>query len=389
MAGAAGHPPGGAPCRAERPARDGAGVRGLGELRPLDRYVVKEFWKIFVTTALGFPVLVIIIDVVDHLEKYLVRHLTAKQIALSYLYWIPDSMFLVLPAAVLFATVFSIGAFTRHSEITAAKASGVSFHRMVLPIFAASGLVMLLALALGELVPVTNAKRDEILEERKYRPGQNRFNFAYAAREGRVYKIGNLTLERGAIDVLEIERKGIGPDYPTILIAARTARWDTLAARWTLAGGTVHVAPDSVRDFAFEFDSLRDAKFTEAPVDLTALPRSPDQMRFAELRRFIHSLERSGGNVNELKVELSLKLAIPVTCLIIALFGAPLATSTQRGGTALGIGVSLATTILFLMLIQITKAVGQGGVIPPYLAAWLPSLLFGAVGTVLLTKVRT
>jgi lipopolysaccharide export system permease protein len=31
-------------------------------------------------------------------------------------------MFMVLPAAVLFASVFSIGALTRHSEITAAKA---------------------------------------------------------------------------------------------------------------------------------------------------------------------------------------------------------------------------------------------------------------------------
>ena len=82
-------------------------------LRPLDRYVMGEFWKIFITTSFGFPVLVIIIDVVDHLEKYLNRHLTVKQIALSYLYWIPDSMFLVLPAAVLFATVFSIGGFTR------------------------------------------------------------------------------------------------------------------------------------------------------------------------------------------------------------------------------------------------------------------------------------
>ena len=298
-------------------------------------------------------------------------------------------MFLVLPAAVLFATVFSIGAFTRHSEITAAKASGVSFHRMVLPIFAASSLVMLLALGLGELVPVTNAKRDQIIEDHRYRPGQNRFNFAYAASEGRVYKVGTLTLERRTIDGLEIERKGVSPEYPTILIAARAAQWDSLTGRWTLQSGTLHIVPDSARDFAFGFDSLYDAKFTEAPVDLTALPRLPDQMRFAELRRFIHSAERSGMNVNELKVELSLKLAIPVTCLIIALFGAPLATSTQRGGTALGIGVSLATTILFLMLIQITKAVGQGGVIPPYLAAWLPSLLFGTVGAVLLTRVRT
>ena len=155
-------------------------------LRPLDRYVLSEFSKIFVTTALGFPLVVIMIDLTDRLDRYLARQLPPKQIALSYLYWIPDSMFMVLPAAVLFATVFSIGAFTRHSEITAAKASGISFHRLVMPIFIGAMFITLLALALGEVVPLTNEKRSELLEERKFRRGNDRFNFAYAAERGRV-----------------------------------------------------------------------------------------------------------------------------------------------------------------------------------------------------------
>jgi lipopolysaccharide export system permease protein len=137
------------------------------------------------------------------------------------------------------------------------------------------------------------------------------------------------------------------------------------------------------------FDSLRDRRLTEAPIDLTAASRSPDEMRFAELHRFIQAFQRSGGDANELKVELALKIAIPVTCLIIVFFGAPLATSTKRGGAAYGIGVSLATTILFLMLIQVTKAIGGGGVIPPYIAAWLPNALFGAMGVILLARTRT
>jgi lipopolysaccharide export system permease protein len=379
----------GGAARARHARGAGGGVKLLPAVRPLDRYVLAEFMKVFLNMALGFPVLVIIIDVVDHLEKYLNRHLTWKQIALSYVYWIPDSMFLVLPVAVLFATVFSIGAFTRHSEITAAKASGMSFHRVVAPIFVAAAAVMVLALGLGELVPVTNGKRLEILEEHKYRPGQNRFNFAYSAQDGRIYKIGNLVIERHTIDVLEIERKGGGVDYPTVLIASQLAQWDSVTGKWMLKFGTLHVVPDSAHDFAVSFDSLRDSRFTEAPVDLTALPRSPDEMRFGELRRYILSLERSGANVNEMKVELSLKIAIPVTCLIIALFGAPLATSTQRGGTAVGFGISLATTLIFLMMIQVTKAIGYGGIVPPYLAAWLPSLLFGSAGAVLLARVRT
>src|SRR3954470_18537149 len=102
---------------------------------PLDRYVFLEFWKILVSTALGFPLLLVIIDLTDNLEKYLARNLPRGDIALSYLYWIPESMFMVLPAAVLFATIFSIGAFTRHSEITAGQASSLRLSRLALPLF--------------------------------------------------------------------------------------------------------------------------------------------------------------------------------------------------------------------------------------------------------------
>jgi len=132
-------------------------------VRALDRYVFTEFWKIFVTTALGFPILVNIIDLTDNLDKYLGQNLSAGRIALSYLYWLPDSMFMVLPAAVLFATVFSIGALTRHSEITAAKASGISFYRFIAPIFVGAIIATILGLILGELAPLTNKKRLDTL----------------------------------------------------------------------------------------------------------------------------------------------------------------------------------------------------------------------------------
>jgi len=120
-----------------------------------------------------------------------------------------------------------------------------------------------------------------------------------------------------------------------------------------------------------------------------ATPKNPEDMRFAELRRFVAALQRSGGNADELKVELAQKIAVPVTCIIIALFGAPLATSTQRGGAAYGIAISLATTVLFLMMIQLTKAVGAKGLIPPYLAAWIPNAMFSVAGIFLLARVRT
>jgi lipopolysaccharide export system permease protein len=357
-------------------------------MRPLDRYVFGEFWKIFVVTALGFPILVIVIDLTDNLEKYLNKRVPRSDIALSYLYWLPDSMFMILPAAVLFATVFSVGNFTRHSEITAAKASGISFYRMILPIIVGALLAATLDLGLGEVVPITNAKRADLLGDARFRTDSVRWNFAHAAEHGRVYKAGMLDRVRGEIRDLQIERKGRGPEYPTYVVTAREAAWQQ-GRGWALQTGAMHVIPDSAGDVAFTFDQMIDRKLVERPADLMAKPRSPQEMRYTELTRFIVALERSGGDANVLRVERALKIAIPVTCLVIALFGAPLATSTQRGGTAFGVGISLATTVIFLMMIQLTKAIGGKGLINPDLAAWIPNVVFAAIGLFLLARVRT
>ena len=358
-------------------------------IRPLDRYVFSEFWKIFMMTALGFPLLIIIIDLTDNLDKYLNRQLPTDQIALSYLYFIPDSMFLVMPAAVLFATVFSIGALTRHAEITAAKASGISFYRLTLPIYLGAVFAAGAALALGELVPITNGKRADLLEEKKFQPGSDRYNFAFAAERGRVYKISSLNAEKGKLEGIEIERKGKGIDYPTYVLTADQGDWNAKRG-WALTKGAIHVIPsDTLADVTFAFDSLHDQSMREAPTELIATPKAPQEMGYRALSRYIASLERSGGDANELRVERALKIAIPITCIIIALFGAPLATSTQRGGAAYGIGISLATTVIFLMLIQLTKAVGGKGLITPEIAAWMPNAVFAMIGTVMLARVRT
>ena len=84
-----------------------------------------------------------------------------------------------------------------------------------------------------------------------------------------------------------------------------------------------------------------------------------------ELGNYIQSMELSGTDVNQLRVERMLKIAIPATCVIIMLFGAPLATSSQRGGAAYGVGVSLGTTVIFLMLVQLTQARRREGAREP------------------------
>ena len=362
--------------------------------RPLDRYIFGEFWRIFLGTALGFPILIVIIDLTDHLDRYLNRQIPRGDIILSYIYFLPESAFQVVPAAVLFATVFSIGALTRHAEVTAAKASGISFYRLILPILVGATIATGLDLALGEVMPVTTRMRNELLRDERTTEGVARTNFAFAGDLGRVYKIAMLETDKQRVTGLEIERKGNGPAYPTYLLSADSGHYEqgnsvTGRSPWRLKNGQLNIVSDTGGSFMLQFKSGYDKTFQERPQDMMSAPRSPQEMRYNELSRFIASAERSGSDVNTLRVERMLKIAIPVTCIIIALFGAPLATSTQRGGAAYGIAVSLGTTVVFLLAIQLTKAFGGKGLISPDLAAWIPSIAFAGIGLVLMARVKT
>jgi lipopolysaccharide export system permease protein len=235
-----------------------------------------------------------------------------------------------------------------------------------------------------------NRRRNELRKEVTYTTGTERYNFAFASGEGRVYKVQQLQTASGTAEAVQVERRGLEGDstYPTWIVSAQRAKWQA-GNGWLMMSGTMHVLTGERNDVTIAFDSLRDRHFVETPVQLMASPRAPEDMRYEELGRYIRALERSGSDVNRIKVERALKIAVPVTCIIIAIFGAPLATSTQRGGAAWGIGLSLAVTVLFLVSIQLTQAIGAKAVMDPTLAAWLPNILFGVGGLLLLARVRT
>jgi LPS export ABC transporter permease LptG len=361
----------------------------LSGLRQLDRYVLEGWVRIFVLTALGFPLVSIVINLVDNLNKLLDRGLSMKEIAISYIYSIPENAFLVMPAAVLFATVFTVGTMGRHSELTAAKAGGQSFHRLMRPVFLAACAASALAFLVGELAPGATARQLEIQKAKQARPTRTRFNFVYRGDAGWVYTIRSLDVSHRQLKQLMFERQGTGLSYPGLVLTADSASYDNKLKAWRLRSGASRVIAGPGRQATFTFRTMRLNALRQSPADLLAEPKAPDEMRYAELGRYIDALKRSGNDANKLMVDQALKLALPATCLIIALFGAPLAVTSPRAGAAVGIAISLGTTVVFLLVTQITKAVGAGGVINPIVAAWFPNVVFLFAGLVLLAKVRT
>ncbi|HLU24763.1 MAG TPA: LptF/LptG family permease [Longimicrobiales bacterium] len=356
-------------------------------IRILDRHVAWEFTRIFLLFALTAPLMFILFDVTDRLDRYLGRGIRPADVALSYVYQYPQFVLWALPVATLIATVFTINGMSRHSELTAAKAGGISFYRVMAPLPLLGIVFTLVGLGLSELVPVTNRKRAELLGEVRRTP-QARTDFVYRAEDGRVYMIRRLDVAQAEIHGISMERRGDEPRIPSIHAAAELGTY-ARDEGWTLYSGYLRYLTGPGKEHTMRFDRMRPLGFTEPPDHLQARAKDPEEMRYAELGRFIEVLERSGSRPLKLKVERAQKIALPVATFIIILFAAPLAATTQRGGTAYGIGVSLAITIVYLMLFRVAGAAGATGALSPLLAAWLPNLVFAAGGLVLLARVKT
>lgn len=357
-------------------------------MRILDRLVAGTFLKLFGLFIAGAPLLFILGDVTENLERYVGRGLTVVDVAKAYAFMFPKFVLWSFPVAALIAAVFTVHGMTVNREVMAAKAGGISFHRLILPLILAGCVLTGVGLWLAETVPTTNRIAAEILKERDSRRSW-RSNFVYQADDGRALSIRRLTVPDQRIHGVAIEEGDPMRGEPVTHVVASMGQYDEEAENWVLFDGYLRRITADGDEQTFRFARMLSSGFDERPSDLLEEPRDEELMSYGEMGRLAEIIRRSGGNPQPLLVEKEQKLAIPVATLVIILFGAPLATTSQRGGAAFGVGISLGSTILYLLLFRIFGAVGDSGGMSAMSAAWAPNAIFLLTGLILLQRVRT
>jgi lipopolysaccharide export LptBFGC system permease protein LptF len=117
--------------------------------------------------------------------------------------------------------------------------------------------------------------------------------------------------------------------------------------------------------------------------------RPSDTMSFPELRRHITTLEALGFDVLPLLVQLHRKVAFPLVALVMTLLGIPFAFVVARRGALYGIATSIVIAIVYWAFMETFQAFGNNAILPPFLAAWAPNLIFGATGLYLMLTLET
>ena len=349
--------------------------------------IARTFLRIFVLFVLGAPLLFIVGDIVEQVDRYFDRGLTVGEVATAYVYMLPEFISWSFPIAALIAAVFTVHSMTQHREVLAAKAGGISFHRLMAPLVVVGLVLTGVGLILSEVVPVAKLRSGQILRSEEV-GRQWRADFVFKTDDDRTLTVRRLNIFPPSMTQVVLEVPAGSNGEVAQHLQAMRAPFDSVRG-WTFENGYLRILPDRATPLTFYFDSLRSSGFGEPPRGLLAQPDDEDEMTDSEIDRMVANITRSGGDASTLLVEKAQRKAIAVATLVIILFGAPLATSSQRGGTAYGIGVALGSTILYLLLFRLAGAAGQSGALSPVLSAWLPNMLFLACGLILLKRVRT
>jgi LPS export ABC transporter permease LptF/LPS export ABC transporter permease LptG len=364
----------------------------------LDGYITRLYLRVaslaFVS-LLGIFYISTFIDLSDKLFK----GIATLDMLLRYMWYAtPQYVYYCIPLSVLIGGLVTIGLLTRNSELVVMRACGISLYRTALPLVLLAMAASAVLFTFEENVLAYSNRRAEALRH-VIRGGSPRtfdvLNRRWiVGRDGEIYNYVYFEPRKSELNGFSVFR-----------FAPKSWRLQSRSFfRQASFGGTATGQEDKVpwlaRDgWTREFDRRSDSRGFQVLPSATIAVEPPqyfateqpdaNRMTYGQLRYFIADLAASGFNVVPYQVELHRKVSFPWVTVIMTLIAVPSAVSTGRKGAMYGIGLGVILAIVYWMASSVFAAIGSGGVIAPFLAAWAPNLLFGAAAAYLLLTVRT
>jgi lipopolysaccharide export system permease protein len=350
----------------------------------INRYLLRDFFKFLVLCLAVLIFIYVVINLFDNLGKFLAKNVLFKDIMLHYIYLIPSYIVLLIPVASIMSIFFVFGIMTKNRELIALKTCGLNINSLFSVILLAGFAIALFTLVFQETAVVKAQTRwyehkEAKIDKRPPRPKAIRRNLFYHGENNWVYYAKKFDAERQRMDVITLWK--ISTDNRIM------ARFDAQAADydsgWTLYNTTIRYF-DSLGNETMELQPrLFMVELKETPEDFLKRVKQLEEMNIFEIWHFVQKQGRAGQE----EVELNYRFSYPLITIIVLLMTLPLAVVLKKGGIAIGLGISIVIAFLYWGAIQSCRAYGIAGIISPYMAAWLPNIVFGTIGALLMWKV--
>jgi lipopolysaccharide export system permease protein len=342
--------------------------------------VIRAFGEAFAGALGTFVVLDLLASFIDKFDDLMAFGLLRPEGIEYLLLKLPLMIAQLMPVACLAGILLGMAMLNRSGELLALQGLGISRLDIALPLVLISALLSLAAFGLNETVVPVATRRSKFLLDAviQKRP-------AYGITIQNWLRTRNRFVGVTAYDGIHKRLVGIRvfeitPAYAMRAIySAAEADWN--GTHWVFSG----LKKLDLRNNSVNESSPVQFRLDAAPEDFAFTLLSPEEYSLSELNHYIAKLRRNQQDPGAYLVDRDIKYALPLSCLVMALCGLtlsldPVPRSSSAGrGFILGFGIG----VLYWIILGFTLSFGRSGVIAPWMAAWIPNILFSLLAVAL------
>jgi len=341
----------------------------------LQRYVARQYVQMLLISFAALLIGYLLVDVLERLQQLARYQAEVIEVIRFYGARLPLLASRVIPMALLLATALTVSALSAHREIIAMRACGVSVTQVLASILLIAGAVTPVYFLLNEVVvPRTTALANQIKETAiKGRGPEARLVhmaiwYWSGSHVSQATQLDPKLGEAYELSIYELGEKGLP-----------VSRTDAQSARYV--GNGVWKLVDPVRIEISE-QGLR-ATPANPFVQLGEAPSTAvdtKELGAQELASAIHLAEVSGYDATKYRVDLHVKLATLLSCVLlpaVALFFA--ISGPPFPSPALTLLASIVLGVGYILFTGVCASLGYGGFIPPSAAGWSPPSLLAVL----------
>ena len=347
-------------------------------MKRLDWYIVKKFLGTFFFSIVLILSIAVVFDLTEKMDDFFEGQVPLKEILLDYyLPFIPYYMNMFSSLFIFISVIYFTSKLAGNSEIIAMLAAGVSYHRLMVPYAFSAALLFVLSVVLGGWVIPRSSERmlkftDKYVE---HFTTENARNLQLEVEPGTILYVESFRHYNNMGYRCSIEK------FEDKTLVQRTTAdriyYDSLE-NW-------HLENYTQRTFTGMRESLErgDRKELVLPIipdELFITAQQAQQMTTPELRHYMErQRQRGSGNVKAFEVEYHKRWASPLGAFIMTLLGVTMSSRKVRGGMGKNLGIGLVLTALYILFSTVSTTFSVNNVMSPFMAAWLPNIVFLAV----------
>jgi lipopolysaccharide export system permease protein len=334
----------------------------------------------------GILLIVVVFDVNEQLDKFMVPEITLKEIIFDYyVNFIPYFMSMFAALFTFIAVIFFTSKLADKSEIIAMLSTGMSFDRLIFPYIVSATIIAVSMFMLSAyVIPPANAERLD-------------FVYKYIKKNKKVEHARNVQLEvePGVFAYFDTYNNESKMGYRFSLehfegktlvsrLTANSIKYDSLY-QWTLRDYII-------RDFDGMYEHIssgthKDTTLMIVPQDFLISETDCETMTSPQLSKFIKRQKKRGiGNIQMFEIEYHKRIANAFSYFILTIIGVSLSSRKKKGGMGLNIGIGLGLSFSYILFMTVTSSFAVSGMVSPSIACWIPNIIYTLIAIYLYHK---